>query len=328
MTDRALEAARDRVRGLVRRDRWSTFAGVGLLAFGAVAGILPATGVGIGLVLVGHFSRRSLDRASTDVFALELARAADEPEATPLVVVPAGARDEPARGETPVFFRVALGAGLLAIVAILASFLPSSVRAQKQRWTFVDAATPADLGLSPRVATAGGWTLEEHPVATGGRAMVNHEGDPGSSPAILLVSGTRARDVRAMTRCKGESCGIAFRVVDERTYALARIDAPSRRVELVAVADGIERVIDAGSIGGAPEAWQELAVEARGDVVRVASNGRIVLETTSAEPAAVGGVGLWAPAASRAYFDELVVEPLPASPQALEVLPLLGRRST
>lgn len=313
MIDRALTDARNRVRTLERRDRWATFAGVVLLAAGAVTGMLVATGVGIGLVLVGHFSRRSFERARADVFALE---------------VPGVARDEVRRTDAPLFFRVVLGVALLAVIAILVSFMPASTRAPEQRWTFVDTATPAELGLTPRVEAAGGWTLEDHPVATGGRAMVNHEGDPGSSPAILLVSGTRARDVRAMTRCKGEGCGIAFRVVDERSYTLARIDASSSRIELVVVKDGIERVIAGAPVTGAREAWQELAIEVHGDIVRVASNGRRVLETTNTEPGAHGGVGLWSPAASRAYFDELVVEPLPASPQALEVLPLLGRRST
>lgn len=318
MSDRSVSDARARIRRLERRDRWATFIGVAVLAFGAVAGILVATGAGIGLVLVGYAARRALPRAKGDVFTLELARQAGEQAPAPPVT----------REEAPPFFRVVFGAGVLAVIAVFVSFAPSSkAQPTKQRWTFVDTATPAELGLTPRVATAGGWALEAHPIATGGRALVNHEGEPGSTAGILLVSNTRARDVRAMTRCKGERCGVAFRVSDEHSYTLARVDASSSRVELVAVTAGAERVIGEAPVVGGPEGWQELAVEARGDLVRIASNGRIVLETTIDEPATYGGVGLWSPAPSRAYFDELVVEPMQGPPQALEVLPLLGRRS-
>lgn len=294
---------------LERRERWATFAGIALIAFGAVSGVLPATGVGIGLVLVGRHVRRTTEEPA--------------PRAKP--IAPDGSNVvEP----MPFFFRVALAGGLLAVLVLLLTWLPGGEKTSKQRWTFVDTATPAELGLSPRVESAGGWTLEEHAFATGGRAMVNHEGDPASSPGILLASGTRVRAVRAMTRCKGEGCGLAFRVIDERSYSVARVLGSAGRVELVSVRDGVEHVLDRARIAGAADGWQELAVEARGDVVRVSSNGRVVLETTHAAPAPFGSVGLWAPAASRAYFDELVVEPLAASPQALEVLPLLRRPST
>jgi hypothetical protein len=51
-----------------------------------------------------------------------------------------------------------------------------------------------------------------------------------------------------------------------------------------------------------------------------------VVEVVDHTPAIAGGVGLWAPAASEAYFDELAVDVLPASAQALEILPLVGAK--
>jgi hypothetical protein len=66
-------------------------------------------------------------------------------------------------------------------------------------------------------------------------------------------------------------------------------------------------------------------VEARGDRIRVSCNGRDVVAVSDPTPAHVGTVGLWAPSAAEVYFDELVVETLPASAQSLEVLPLLRK---
>lgn len=131
-----------------------------------------------------------------------------------------------------------------------------------------------------------------------------------------------------MTRCKaggeGAGCGLAFRIADDRNFVTARVSGA--RVELVHVDRGTEMVLASSALASAgDDVWQELAVEARGDIIRVKVNGASAIDVHDPRPAVAGGVGLWAPA--RAWFDELSIETLATSPQALEVLPFLRRPS-
>jgi hypothetical protein len=272
-----------------------------------------------GLVLLAAARRAlaSLERARSTVFGLELARDASEREDSPIVVVAPSIdpdselETEPRR--TPLALRALAAAAVVTVLALFASFFAGAPAPTKQRWTFLD----------DSFATGDAWSIEHHEAATGGRALSK---DAGGSSAVLVATSTPARDVRAMTRCKaqGEGCGLAFRVADDRTFTVARV--AGNRVELVRVDDGKEHVLGSKTIAsGAAGVWQELAVEARGDSVRVAVNGAHTLDVHDPRPAVAGGVGLWAPA--RAWFDELSIETLSTSPQAIEVLPFLRRAS-
>jgi hypothetical protein len=94
---------------------------------------------------------------------------------------------------------------------------------------------------------------------------------------------------------------------------------------IAVVEGGRERILGKQVASLAPGVWQELALEARAGRIRLSLNGSTSLEVVDGAPVAAGRVGLWAPAAGVAYFDELTVDPLPASAQAFELLPLLGR---
>ena len=315
----ALDIARDRVRSLVRQEGTAFVAGTGLLVVGGILSV-PAL-MFAGLVLLGISRRvlRSLDKMRALVFGLELARDASEREESPVVVV-APVTDLESESDvnpkaTPLAVRALAAAAIVTVLAILASFFPagSSVSPKHQRWTFVD----------DSFATSEAWTIEHHAAATGGRALSKEAG----SSALLVVNTTPARDVKAMTRCKGEGCGLAFRIADDRNFVTARVTGG--RVELVHVERGNEMILAssalAASFSGGDDVWQELAVEARGDVIKVKLNGAATLDVHDPRPAVVGGVGLWAPA--RAWFDELSIETMPTSPQTVEVLPFLRRPS-
>ena len=313
---KALDIARDRVRSLVRQEGTAFVAGTGLLVVGGILSV-PAL-MFAGLVLLGISRRvlRTLDKMRGLVFGLELARDASEREESPVVVVApiSDLESEPDVNPkaTPLAVRALAAAAIVTVIAILASFFPAgpSVSPKHQRWTFVD----------DSFATSEAWSIEHHAAATGGRALSKEAG----SSALLVVNTTPARDVRAMTRCKGEGCGLAFRIADDRNFVTARVTGD--RVELVHVERGNEMVLQSSKLASAgDDVWQELAVEARGDVIRVKVNGVAALDVHDPRPAVAGGVGLWAPA--RAWFDELSIETLAASPQALEVLPFLRRPS-
>lgn len=243
--------------------------------------------------------------------------------------------------------RLVGGAVLLVAVIAGAMILRSDNRKTNEHWTFVDAATPADLGLVAQ-GTGGVWALEDYEPATGGRALANHEGKAGGDPALLIATELRARDIRARTRCKvvgttdaridgdGDgiplqvraACGVLFRFVDARNYWVVRINAGSSDVEAVAIVRGVPRVVKrAPSEVISMDTWTDLEVEARGDIIRVAFAGQpLFVAEAPGVPAAFGAAGLWAPAEAKVFFDHFTIETLTPAPQALEILPLLGRR--
>jgi hypothetical protein len=208
-----------------------------------------------------------------------------------------------------------------------------------ERWTFVDeAASPTDLGfVTHGSAKSGAWVVEPHDLATGGRALANREGERGAGPAVIVAPGqSQSRDLRLSTRCMIEAtphgaCGVVFRFVDAKNHWIVRADAKSNAIEVVTVNRGVESVIGKASPPSGVLAignWIDLAIEVRGDVVRVAIGARPVLTAeTALVPARFGSAGLWAPSESKAVFDHLAIETLAPVPRAIEILPLLGRAS-
>jgi hypothetical protein len=281
-----LDIARARVRTLTKQEASAFVAGAGLLVVGGLLSVPALMFAGLVLLAIGR--RVLVAPAGSD-------RTSD-PKATPLAV------------------RALAAAAVVTVLAIFASFFSNgSAVLTKRRWTFVD----------DSFATTETWSIEHHAAATGGRALSKGNGEAGSSP-LLVVTTASARDVRAMTRCKGDACGLAFRIADVRTHSVARV--VSNRVELVRVEDGLESLVASSPLSaGGVDVWQELGIEARGDFVRITVNGIPAIEHHDPRPAIAGGVGLWAPA--RAWFDELSIETLAASPQSIEVLPFLRRPS-
>ncbi len=225
----------------------------------------------------------------------------------------------------------------LAMVA-LGVFVLGSLRdvepdaaARSHRWTFTEPATDfAELGFVAPIPGGGAWVLTDHAPATGGRALVNHAGDADGRPALAVAQAARSRDVRASTRCKvgetGSACGLVFRFHDEANHYVAHIDSTTDRIALEVVLGGMPRTLASVPAPSDHGVWQELAVEARSSRLAVIWNGRKVIEAHDATLAVPGGVGLWAPSATVAIFDELAIEPLSSSAHPVELLPfLLGR---
>lgn len=319
---KSLEVARAQVRSLVRREGAAFVAGTGLLVVGGILSVPALMFAGLILLAISRRVLAALERMRALVFGLELARDASgapgggrgiSREDAPVVVVAPMSEPvlEPEAKGTPFAVRAFAAAAIVTVVAILASFFPPTAAAPaKRRWTFID--DSFDTGET--------WTIEHHAAATGGRALSKE----ASSPARLVATTSPSRDVRAMTRCRaeqGDGCGLAFRIADERNYSVVRV--VGERVELARLEAGKESVLASSALppGGA-QVWQELTLEARGDIVRVAVNGVRGIDHHDVQPAVAG---VWAPA--RAWFDELTIETLSASPQAVEVLPFLRRPS-
>ncbi len=221
---------------------------------------------------------------------------------------------------------------VVLVVVILANLFGDSA-ARRHRWSFLEDVRVDVLGFRADVPQGGAWSIEQDASASGGRALVNRAGDPSAAATSLVASSVVARDVRATTRCRvagapGDgACGLVFRYVDVAGHHVARLETDTRKIVLARVVGGREHVLRSANADVAVDTWQELGIEARGDLIRVTWNGKPLLDAHDVLPAPVGSVGLWAPSRSEAYFDELAVDVLPAAPQAIELLPLFHKPS-
>jgi len=345
----ALAAARRDRQRLVRRQRWLFAVGASGAALLGLYGVvctrtLTAAVVWAGsIALVGYAGAvgRRAERLARDVQTLELARDAIVHPAEPRVTIdPYRSRERDARDAPVIVLRThgpdpvprpvswparGIAALAIAVVVVLASALAGD--APRHRWTFVDDSLEGLRGSTP---AAGAWDITPDEAATGARALVNRAGDENAPAATLVASRVNTRDLRISTRCRVSrddgACGLVFRHADDATHHVARIELD--RIVLARIRGGQERILGARDAPLSPLVWHELAVEARGDVLRVTCDGRVVIDVVDAAPAPPGRAGVWAPARAEAFFDELAVDVHAAIPQAVEVLPLFPRQKS
>jgi hypothetical protein len=322
-------------------------------------------GVALGLGVVASLGflaasarlRRELERRARDVYTLEFARDALDHEASPVVelhpyreredappgrqriIVRTGIESPPTPADTPRESRLrAAGRRGLAAVALIAAvvvfglFVGGAAEPLNQRWTFLDASTSlAGLDLHASASQAGPWAVEDDEAATGARALVNREGDAGSRPATLVAQSLWIRDFAAMTRCKTaeahatQQCGLLFRFRDAANYDVVRLDTIAKVVTLATVVGEEEAELARAPADATSNVWHELRVDASAGRIRVSWNSKPLIDVVERVTSASGRIGLWAPAAGVATFDELAIDPLADSPRGLEVLPLFAR---
>ena len=134
---------------------------------------------------------------------------------------------------------------------------------------------------------------------------------------VAVADAPILRDLRVEVRCKpvgGEvdrACGLVFRFQDADNYYVARANALEDNVNLYHVVQGRRRQMRGwhGKVAGG--VWHALAVEARGDRLKVIWNGEAVIDVADTTFREAGKVGLWTKADSVTYFDALSVAPLP-----------------
>lgn len=298
----------------------------------------------------GFRSSRRVEEAIRDIQLLELSQEDARPRVEvhpyrtkdgtdcPVVVVRSDSIERLFRGEeaSAEGKRLIIPQAIAAItvvgaVVLVGSILSATSHGASHSWTFLDdAGDPESLGFRMSNDRSGAWAVEEHQTATGARALVNRAGETDAPPSTLVASAIAARDVRIATRCKvtdgaAKACGAVFRWVDQANYHVARIDLETRQLVIATVRNNEEHVLTTKPARVEAGVWQQLSVEARGDHIRVACNGRDVVEVIDPMPGRVGSGGLWAPAGAEVYFDELAVDTLAATPHSLEVLPLLRK---
>ncbi len=134
---------------------------------------------------------------------------------------------------------------------------------------------------------------------------------------VAVADGPILKDLRLEVRCKpvggkvDQACGLVFRYQDADNYYVARGNALEDNVNLYHVVKGHRRQVKGwhGKVPGG--VWHTLAVEARGDQLKVIWDGKVVIDVSDGTFREAGKVGLWTKADSVTHFDALTVTPLP-----------------
>jgi hypothetical protein len=209
-------------------------------------------------------------------------------------------------------------------IALLVS-LPFRVSAEEGNmkvWRFDDAAVsqaPAHMQFDRTgEGKAGRWVVQADKTApSGGHVLAQLDTDATDYRFPVAVTEASApADVRVEVACKpvsgkvDQACGVVVRYQDRDNYYVARANALEGNVRLYHVKAG-KRVQLASWRGKiAAGTWHRLALEARGDQLKVSWNGATVLEHEDKTFSSGGRVGVWTKADSVTYFDDLSMTPL------------------
>jgi hypothetical protein len=160
--------------------------------------------------------------------------------------------------------------------------------------------------------------------AFSGSWAVRRESDAPSAPNALCQTGTADfpaimldpkpyTDVVVVARFKpisgstDRAAGLIFRIKDNGNYYILRANALENNVNLYKYVDSRRTDLKDGQAKVESGKWQELRVEARGQVLRGFLNGQPVVETMDSTFSTAGGIGLWTKADSQTCFDDVEV---------------------
>jgi hypothetical protein len=213
--------------------------------------------------------------------------------------------------------RTILAAGL-ALVGLGRGALAAD---RGQTWDFqADVVGTAPSGFSTARTGQGGagkLVVKLDPTAPAGdHVLAQEEEDPTDYHfPVAVADAPLLKDVRLDVRCKPVSgkvdraCGLVVRYLDADDYYVARANALEDNVRLYRVVKGRRQQIAGWNGKVSSGVWHALALEVRGDKLRVFWEGEVVIETTDETFKDAGKVGVWTKADSVTSFDALTVTP-------------------
>ncbi len=216
-------------------------------------------------------------------------------------------------------------ANLLVQGAVMAGIVGSALAqgAGVRTWTFQDDkvdAPPAGFSFA-RTGNGrpGKWVVLVDGSAPAGDhvlAQIDEDRTDYRFP-VAVADEPVLKDLRLEVHCKpvrgktDQACGLVFRYQDADNYYVARGNALEDNVNLYHVVKGHRRQVKGwhGKVPGG--VWHTLAVEARGDRLKVIWDGKAVVDVSDGTFREAGKVGLWTKADSVTYFDGLTATPRP-----------------
>lgn len=164
--------------------------------------------------------------------------------------------------------------------------------------------------LSSAEAEPGKWQI----VKTGEKAVLAQTDVGRAGYRLAVLDAPKLADLRAGTALRmgpgDRAAGIAWRVRDAGTYYAARLDLAQNEFVLYKFVRGNRvRLSRLSNLRLSDSDWHELAIEHRGERIRVWLNGIPVASERDDTLPEAGMVGLWMPADSTAQFKKLWYEP-------------------
>ncbi len=178
---------------------------------------------------------------------------------------------------------------------------------------------PADFTTD---LTGGGgpvsWIVRDDPKAPGGgKVLVQESADDTSYRFPLciydkVVAGDVAAEVKwkAISGSVDQAGGLVLRYTPENYY-IARANSLEDNIDLFKTVQGKRLKIVETPVKVTPGEWHTLRFEAKGPRLKVAFDGKTVVETDDPTFSEPGKVGLWTKADSVSAFTDLKIEPAP-----------------
>jgi hypothetical protein len=159
------------------------------------------------------------------------------------------------------------------------------------------------------------WVVREDSTAPEGRKVLVQESSDDTSYRfpLCIYEKTVARDVAVEVNYKAisgkvdQAGGIVLRFSPENYYT-ARANALEDNVMLFKTVSGKRSKIEEASVKVTVGEWHTLRFEAKGPHLKVAFDGRVVIEKDDTTFSLPGKVGLWTKADSISAFTNLKIE--------------------
>ncbi len=191
-----------------------------------------------------------------------------------------------------------------------------------RRWSFEDTAS----GTLPA-----GWRVDATrrvgPLATW--EVAPSQGAPSPSQALSLSypnhkqydsfnlcwtrqvqfgDGTLVVKLCARSGKEDQGGGLLWRAKGPDDYYVARLNPLEGNLRLYTVKNGNREMLASADVPSAVGQWYELRVEHRGQHIRCAIDGKVVIDLSDATFTDAGGIGVWTKADAATDFDDLVVK--------------------
>lgn len=181
----------------------------------------------------------------------------------------------------------------------------------------------ADIGKAPRgfttALTGGGiaisWLVREIPGAPGGRPVLVQESSDDTSYRfpMCIYDNIVARDVAAEVKWKAisgkvdEAGGIVLRYRPENYY-VARANVLEQNIDLFKTVNGKRSLVEEVPAKVSAGIWHTLRFEAKGPLLTITFDGKVMVEKEDHTFSGPGKVGLWTKADSVSAFADFRIE--------------------
>jgi hypothetical protein len=213
-----------------------------------------------------------------------------------------------------------------ALLLLLAALAPGCSGTTERETPLVPVTIDFEAGaagqLPPDFTTAltggggpGAWVVREDPTAPSGKKVLVQESADATSYRfpVCIYGKTVARDVAAEVKYKAisgtvdQGGGIVLRYHPDNYY-VARANALEDNVILFKMVSGKRAKVVEAPVKVAGGVWHALRFEAKGPHLKIAFDGKVVIEMDDTTFAGPGQVGLWTKADSVSAFDDLKIE--------------------